>query len=298
MATGVATVSEGKQRERFRLLSSNPGKRAAERWYLIAFLISVPLQVYIGGHFLSYTHPNDILMSAEGLTMAVVSWGGSVIFRAAEDHGKPFYEIYGFKIGCFLFAWAFIGGYLGTAPWYEVLHGHFAFNTMFNPNGVPFFMLPQTISVFGAYTTVLCVLYRPVWRAYKALQLPATADGLAKGIIFIPLSIIMPILETYSATGQNYCFDNKVGEWLLNPLVYGIWFYAAFWYFVGFDETPDVCQPWREYLLKGFATVGLVLLLMQLVTDFVAPHFTTVLHGARYINDWSVNNCLGPKPGS
>jgi len=39
--------------------------------------------------------------------------------------------------------------------WYEVLHGHFAFNTELNPNGVPLFMLPMTISVFGCYTVIL-----------------------------------------------------------------------------------------------------------------------------------------------
>jgi hypothetical protein len=298
MVTGVASVSAGGERERFRLLSSNPGKRAAERWYLIAFLLCTPLMMFIFSHSLSYTHSNDLVLSSMGLTMAVVSWGGSVIFRAAADRGKPFYEVYGFKFGCFLFCWAFIGGYLGTNPWYDVLRGHFAFNTTFNPNGVPFFMLPTTIANFGAYATILGVLYRLVWRGYKALRLPAVADILARAIVFVPLAMVMPFVETYFGTSRNYCFDNKVGEWFLNPMIYGAWFYAAFWFFLDFDETPAVRQPWREYVLKGLATVALVMLIMQLETDFVVPHITTVLHGAVFINDWSVNNCLGAKPGS
>lgn len=294
-AVGVGRV-EG--RERFRLLSSNPGKRAAERWYLIAFLLCVPMQAYINMHLLSYTHPNDLILSTQALLMALISWGGSLIFRAKEDRRKPFYEVYGFKFGCFLFVWAFIGGFLGTDPWYEVLRGHFAFNTEFNPNGVPFFMLPITIAVFGAYATILGVLFRLVWRGYKAFGLPRSGDVLAKGIIFVPIAAIMPFLETFASTSRNYCFDNKVGEWFLNPMIYGAWFYAALWFFVDFDETPEVRQPWPNYFLKGFATVALTLLIMQLMTNFVAPHFTTVLHGARFINDWSPSNCLGVKPAS
>jgi hypothetical protein len=50
--------------------------------------------------------------------------------------------------------------------------------------------------------------------------------------------------------------------------------------------------------LKGFATVGMIMLMMALVTDGIAPYFTKVQHGARFVDDWSVNNCLGPRPGS
>ena len=51
------------------------------------------------------------------------------------------------------------------------------------------------------------------------------------------------------------------------------------------------------YLVAGFASVGILMFLDQLLTEFVAPHFTTVIAGARYVNDWAANNCLGPRPG-
>jgi hypothetical protein len=35
---------------------------------------------------------------------------------------------------------------------------------------------------------------------------------------------------------------------------------------------------------------------MAFTETFIAPHFITVNHGLVQINDWSPNNCLGPKP--
>lgn len=280
----------------FSLLSSNPGKRAAEKWYLIFFLLTIPIQAFVNKKTLSYVHPNDLILIAKGVFMGVGAWGGSLLFRAREDRGKPFYEVYGFKIGCFLCIWAMIGGYLGTDPWYEVLHGHFAFNTEFNPNGVPFFMLPMTIAVFGAYVTILGVLFRVLWRAYGLVRIPGLPDFFAKAILFLPLAALMPLIETFFYTSPNYCFDNPIGQWFLNVFIYGSWHYAALWFFVDFDETPEQAQPWPSFIIKGFATVGILLFLMQMVSEWVAPHFTEVQHGARYVNDWSPDNCLGPRP--
>jgi hypothetical protein len=35
---------------------------------------------------------------------------------------------------------------------------------------------------------------------------------------------------------------------------------------------------------------------MGIITVAIAPHFVEVQHGLRQVNDWSANNCLGPKP--
>lgn len=296
MTTATNDVKAVETRPRFSLLSTNPGKRAAEKWYLIFFLLTIPVQALVNKKLLSYVHPNDLILITKGLLMGIGAWGGSLIFRAREDRGKPFHQVYGFKLGCFLFVWAVIGGYLGTDPWYEVLHGHFAFNTAFNPNDVPFFMLPMTIAVFGAYVTVLGVLFRVIWRAYESVRIRAIPDFIVKAIVFVPLAMLMPLVETFFYTSPNYCFDNPTGQWFLNVFIYGSWHFAALWFFVDFDETPGQSQPWLSYVVKGFATVGILLLLMQLVSEWVAPHFTEVKHGARYLNDWSVDNCLGPKP--
>jgi hypothetical protein len=279
---------------RFTLLSSNPGKRVAEIWYLAAFAISMPFQGWVQS-MATYAGPNDHLLIPMSIVMAIFSWGGATVIRAKEDRGKPFWEVYGFKLGVFLFCWAVIGGYLGTDPWYEVLHGHFAFGTEVNPNGVPFYMLPMTISVFGAYCTVLGVLFRIVWYGWKKLSI-AIPDFFPKLVIFLPLAAILPVLETLGYRGEKYCFDNDVGEWFLNVFIYGSWHFSALWFFTAFDERPGVNMVWKKYWVSGMAVVGLTLLLMQLITDYMAPNYTEVQRGVRNLNDWSVDNCLGAMP--
>lgn len=279
----------------FTILSSNPGKRAAERYYFVFFLISLPIQAWFNRK-LSYSQPNDLLLGTQGILIGAGAWFGSLVFRAAEDRGKPFYEVYGFKLGCFLSIWAMVGGYLGTDPWYEVLHGHFAFNTEWNPNGVPFFMLPLTIAVFGAYTALLGSLFRMVWWIYEKVRIAALPDFLVKVIVILPLAALMPLVETKYYMSPNYCFDDPTGQWFLNVFIYGSWQFAALLFYTAFDETPGDRQPWPSYFVRGFATVGIVLFLMQLITDGMAPHFTEVHRGVRNINDWSADNCLGPRP--
>jgi hypothetical protein len=281
---------------RFTILSPNPGKRVAEIWYLVWFLMTLPYQAWVSSG-LSYTQSNDPSLITQGMVMGIGAWAGATFIRAKEDRNKPFYEVYGFKLGVFLFCWAMIGGYLGTDPWYEVLHGHFAFNTDINPNGVPFFMLPMTIAVFGLYCTILGVIFRVVWFGWKTLSAPIP-DWIAKLAIFLPLAALMPLLETYAATSPNYCFDNAVGQWFLNVFVYGSWHFSALWFFTQFDEQAGENQPVLGYWIRGLAVVALTLFLMQLITDYMAPNFTEVTRGVRYVNDWSPDNCLGPKPTS
>ncbi len=280
-------------------LSPNPGKRAAEKWYFCWFLITLPFQKIITS-MLSFDvgTSNDALLVTQGVIMGVGAWGGSVIFRAKEDKGKPFYEVYGFKLGCFLFVWAVIGGYLGTDPWYEVLHGHFAFNTDLNPNGVPLFMLPMTIAVFGFYTVILGALYRMAWRRIERPNMGRFSEWSRRTALILPLAVLMPLIETVGYTSDSYCFDDKTGMWWFNILIYGSWQASALIFYPRFDEKPGEDQPVGRFVVTGFAVVAVVMFSMQIVTEFVAPHFTDVHEGARYVNDWSSDNCLGPRPGS
>lgn len=297
MSAHVATPDEiVRGGRRFTILSSNPAKRATELWLFLFFLGSMPFQILASKHFFSYAHTNDVYLDTQGVLLGLGAWGGATFFSSRADKEHPFYDSHGFKLGLFLFVWACIGGYLGTGPWYEVLHGHFASNTTFNPNGVPFFMLPMTIAVFGFYTTILGVIFRLVWQGYKALNIKVTPDWVVKAIVFLPIAALMPILETQAAKGATYCFDSAAGEWGLNVLIYGSWHYAGLLFFTNFDERPGQRDAWLSYIIKGFATVGILMFMMQLVTDVIAPHYTTVMHGAVNINDWSSNNCLGPKP--
>ncbi len=299
MATTSVTGSaspESTVPEKWRWLSLNPGKRRTEIIYVVWFLVSVPIQGLVTFN-LSYDKPNDFELVAQALVMGLGTLIWPLVFRAADDKGRPLRELYGFRMGIFLTVWAVLGGFIGTDPWYEVLHGHFAFNTAINPNGVPLFMLPMTISVFGLYSVILGTAYRAVTQLLNRTNGVLARDTwLRHGILCTVLAVPMPLAETFAYSGSNYCFDNGVGMWGLNVLIYGAWHFSALLFYTRFDALPGERTPLKTVALSAFAALGILMVLMTITKTFIAPHFVEVRHGVRQLNDWSVDNCLGPKP--
>ncbi len=273
-------------------LSPNPGKRRTEIIYVVWFLISVPLQGLVVMN-LSYDTANDLPLVGQALVMGLGTLIWPLVFRVPEDKGRPLTELYGFRMGLFLTIWAVLGGFIGTDPWYEVLHGHFAFNTELNPNGVPLFMLPMTICVFGLYSVILGTLYRI---ATQLLDRVSRDTWLRHILLCAVLAVPMPLIETFAYSGSHYCFDNGVGMWGLNVLIYGSWHFSALLFYTRFDSHPGERTPLNVVALSAFATLGILMVLMAITKTFIAPHFVEVQHGVRQLNDWSVDNCLGPKP--
>lgn len=286
-------------RNRIKFLADNPGKRRTEIIYVIWFLVTVPIQGVVI-LTLSYDSYNDVALIGQSLVMMLGTLILPVVFRAKEDRGRPITELYGFRMGFFLVVWAILGGFIGTDPWYEVLHGHFAFNTNVNPNGVPLFMLFMTVSVFGFYSVVLGTLYRVICQLLAKVNSTLGSDTLIRHVILCTLlATLMPIVETFAYTSvvpSNYCFDNGIGMWGLNVLVYGGWHFASLIFYTRWDTTPEARTTFRETALSAFATVGILMVLMAITKNFIAPEFVEVSHGVRLLNDWSPNNCLGPKP--
>jgi hypothetical protein len=295
---GVAEASAGgaKAKAKFHWLADNAGRRRTEIIYFVWFLATIPLQALVTAH-LSYDHPNDVILLAQSIVMALGTMVLPVVFRAREDRGRPLRELFGFRMGLFIFIWGFIGGFIGTDPWYEVLHGHFGYNTVINPNGVPLFLLFMTIAVFGFYVPVLSTLYRIISQLLDRTRTVLARDSMVRHVVLcLLLAAVIPLAETSAYAGANYCFDAKVGAGILNVFIYGSWHFPALLFYTRFDTKPGQRTPFGTTMVAAFATVGLMMTLMATVTNYVAPHFITVDHGLRQVNDWSPHNCLGPKP--
>ena len=245
------TTSDASERpapmaEKFHLLSANTGKRRTEIIYVIWFLVSVPLQGFVTAH-LSYDKPNDFALLAQALVMGLGTLIWPLVFRVDDDKGRPLADLYGFRMGVFLVIWAVLGGFIGTDPWYEVLHGHFAFNTTLNPNGVPLFMLPMTISVFGFYSVILGTAYRIITQLLnRGSSVLARDTWVRHGLLCAILAVPMPLGETFAYSGSNYCFDNGVGMWGLNVLIYGSWHFSALLFYTRFDNCRGIGRRLRR----------------------------------------------------
>jgi len=280
----------------FHWLAANPGKHRTEIIYLLWFLLTVPVQAVVVLN-LSYDRPNDPLLAGQALLMAAGTLVLPLIFRASVDRGLPMVDLYGFRMGVFLIIWAVLGGFIGTDPWYEVLHGHFAFNTAWNPNGVPLFMLPMSISVFGFYSVVLGTLYRVVTQLLDRVGGIIGRDtAFRHAAVCLALAGIIPLGETFAYSGSNYCFDNGIGMWGLNVLIYGSWHFSALLFYTLWDRRPGERATLGTTVLCGFAALGILMVLTTSIANFIAPHYVQVQHGVRHLNDWSPHNCLGPKP--
>jgi len=277
-------------------LSLNPGKRRTEIIYVVWFLVSVPVQGLVVMN-LDLARPTDIPLLAQALVMGIGTLLWPLIFRVKEDKGRSLPDLYGFRMGLFLAIWAVLGGFIGTDPWYEVLHGHFAFNTELNPNGVPLFMLPMTISVFSFYSVILGTLYRVLAQLLNRTSTALALDTWWRHTALCAvLAVPMPLAETFAYSGSNYCFDNGVGMWGLNVLIYGAWHFSALLFYTRFDALPGQRTPFKTVALSAFAALGILMVLMAVTKTFIAPHFVDVQHGVRQLNDWSIDNCLGLKP--
>jgi len=279
-----------------QILPHDPGKRRTEIVYVAWFLLTTPLQLWVMRH-LSYTHYNDPLLLTMGLVMGLGTLVLPTLLRSASDISRPLRDLYSVRMGAYLTIWAVVGGFVGTDPWYSVLHGHFAFNTRLNPNGVPLFMLPMTVCVFSVYSVVLGALYRLIARGLNRVSLPLSSDSWWRhGAIALTLAPLVPLAETAIYASKNYCFDPGPGKWMLNLLIYGAWHFSALLFYARFDEAPEARRSLPDTVVCGFATLGILLALMAATTAFIAPHFTKVHRGAEYVNDWSTHNCLGPRP--
>ena len=119
-------------RKKLRLLSSNPGKAAAERFYLLYTLVwgSVSAGVMLSG---AAERWGDVPLMIYGLGLYLPVLVVPLLWRAARDRQKPFWKLYAFKMHACLFILAMVGSYV-TFYFYDVYHMHYGFHTSWNVN--------------------------------------------------------------------------------------------------------------------------------------------------------------------
>jgi len=132
-------------------------------------------------------------------------------------------------------------------------------------------MLPMTISVFGCYSVILGTLYRIISQLLDRTHSVLTRDTLTRhAVICLLLAGIMPLCETLAYTGKGYCFDNPVGMWGLNVLIYGSWHFAALLFYTRWDTRPGQRASLSTTFLAGFATLAILMSLMATIETFIA----------------------------
>jgi hypothetical protein len=279
-----------------RFFPENPGKRAAERWYLIytpiwGALAGLVMVAGIGVHW-SRQPWGDLAFFLFGLAVWMGVLVGGYCFRAPEDAGRPWWRLYHTKFQIWMFVFAFLGNYF-TEYFYEVLHMQYGFETRWNLNHVPFFLYMLTVAYFSTYGTLI-----NGFRRVTQSSLPAATPRWLRRIAFLPACFVVAGLETlFNANPwmkSLFCYDDMPFMLWFGTLVYGLWFAVTSPLWFGIDEDRRTDTSLRHVWLSALAGFMLVICVNELIRDWVAPHFTVVRRGAIGLDNFG-SSCLAPK---
>jgi cycloeucalenol cycloisomerase len=279
-----------------RFFSENPGKRAAERWYLIytpiwGALAGLVMVAGLGLHW-SQQSWGDLAFLLFGVALWLGVLLGGYWLRAPEDAGRPWWRLYHTKFQIWMFLFAFLGNYF-TEYFYEVLHMQYGFETRWNLNQVPFFLYPLTVAYFSTYGTLINVFRRVI-----ESSLPPATPGWLRRVAFLPACFAVAGLETLLNANpwmkSLFCFDDMSFMLWFGTLLYGLWFAVTSPLWFGIDEEPGRDTPLRQVWLTALAGFMLVICVNEAVRNWVAPQVTVVRRGAIGLDNFG-SSCLAPK---
>ena len=280
-----------------KFFSENPGKRAAERWYLIytpiwGALAGLVMVAGLGLHW-SQTPWGDTAFLLFGVAIWLGVLLGGYFFRAPEDAGRPWYRLYHTKFQIWMFVFAFLGNYF-TEYFYEVLHMQYGFETRWNLNQVPVFLYPLTVAYFSTYGTLI-----NLFRRITESSLPPATPRWLRRVAFLPACFVVAALETLLNANpwmrSLFCFDDMPFMLWFGTLLYGLWFVVTSPLWFGIDEERGTDTPLRQVWLTALAGFMLVIVVNEAVRNWVAPEFTVVQRGAIGLDNFG-SSCLAPKP--
>jgi cycloeucalenol cycloisomerase len=272
-----------------RLMSANPGKRAAERYYLAY----TPVWGAVSG-LVMLTGASERWGDGPFLGYGVALWLGVLVppflLRAPEDRRKPILALYHTKFQVWMFLFAFFGNYW-TKYFYEVLHMHYGFATAWNVNHVPFFLYFVTVAYFTTYGTLLNI----GWRAARSALAgrPAWLRRLAIAPVCFAVAGLETALNANPYMEHLFCYDDLGFMLWFGTLMYGTWFLVTLPFWFPIDEERGAVTSWRDVLVGFLAAFMLVICANEFFKHVIAPHVTTVREGAIGLRDFGTS-CLVP----
>ena len=261
-------------------------RRAAERYWL---LYTPGWGAAVGAIMLTGVAErwSDAELIPFGLLVMAGAVVGPLVFRIAEDRGKPFHQLAAFRLSVWLVAFSFLLNYFGTKYFYELLHAHYGFQTQVQLNDVPLFLYFVTVAYFATYFALF-------GRGWSLIQrLPRGPFLVAAALLPFVIAGLESVLNANPFMTGLYCFDDLGHALGFGTLFYGVWFVVVMPFWTRMETSAATRLTIRRALLEACAATMLCVCAAELIKYNVAPHFTDVADGHIGLRDYG-DSCLTP----
>lgn len=268
-----------------RVSAENPGKRAAERYFLGYTLVWGPLAglVMLGGWAERWGDAELLLF---GGLLGAGAVAGPLLRPGPGERTQPWARRAGVKLALSVVLFALLYNYFQTPFFFEVLHMHYGFGSTLNVDSNPVFLYLLTVAYFATYCALVNAAFRFASRSFAGAP-----RVLAMGAAPFVVAFLESALNANPFMRSLFCFDDMALMLSFGTFCYGVALALALAVWIRIDERPgqDVA-PWR--------VIGWVVLAVALDTAAlwglqhgVAPQLTTVEPGARGLRDFG-EGCL------
>ncbi len=226
-------------------LSSDPGKAAAERFFLIysPIWIAFVAVVMLTGMFRDWSDPGYMLF---GLGAAAPLVLVPYLNPPPEQTDKPVWDTAWFRLNLWISIYVFFGSYVGTHYFFDVVGMRYGFPTTWNlaaelvgdSNGeVPLFLYPLTQAYFMTYHVGMAVILR--W-----LSTRFELGRVAKALLIAVLAYVIAFAETFfmaiPALSDVFEYADRGRMLAWGSMFYGTYFIVSLPVFASIDEDG----PW------------------------------------------------------
>jgi cycloeucalenol cycloisomerase len=254
------------------LLSSHPGRRATERFWLAYTPVwgAIAGIVMVSGLAERW---GDAELMALGVGLALPAALGPLFLHVPEERDVPLRERAGVKLSLAVVLFSLLLNYSQTWFFFDVLHARYGFNASIKLRDSPLFLYFMTVAYFATYSVLLLAAYRASQRWLASTPWPVRSIGA------VLACIVVALLETaFNATPLTqhlYCFDDMRFALWFGSLVYGLAFVCVLPVWAAVEE-----RPWTFAVVGVLAAVYVDSLLLDFLRHQIAPHLTTVIDDA------------------
>jgi cycloeucalenol cycloisomerase len=279
-------------RGKLRFLSSNPGKRAVERFWLLYTPVwgTICGIIMVGGFA---NHWTDLPLMILGVGLAAGALIPPLVFRPAEERGKPFWQLTAFKYGFTVFGFAFGLNYTQTPFFWDVLHMHYGFGAEITIRNNPVFLYFLSIPYFATYAVLCTGTYRFVKQGLAGRPRMIQWGAVAIAPFFV--AGMETLMNANPWTTSLFCYDDMVLMSWFGTFAYGTAFCLALPVWITIDEKPQVNTKLFSIVIWVLAALYADLILLDLYRYHIAPHVTTVVENANGLRDFATS-CLQAIP--